>query len=85
MLKCQEVTHLIASDDYQDMGFMQRLEMRMHLLMCRHCLSYMKQMRAIGKGARQLVGGREPTNEELDQLEKEICTRICHQDGSGSH
>jgi len=85
MLKCREISHLIATDAYGDLGFMKRLELRMHLMMCRHCLGYFKQMQASGNGARRLMGKDEPTAEELSRLEREICAKICHQDGSGSN
>jgi hypothetical protein len=33
--------------------------------MCRHCQGYANQIKALGDGARRLVGAREPSSEEL--------------------
>lgn len=45
MLTCREVTE--RSNDYLDgrLGFWPRMEVRMHLMACRYCRAFMKQMR----------------------------------------
>ncbi len=85
MLKCQDVTQLIASSAAEELGFMKRLELRLHLLMCRHCHNYADQIKALGDGARRLMGGREPTRDELKHLENEICDKICSHGGGAQH
>ncbi len=84
MMKCKEVSHLIASGSAEDLGFMKRMELRIHLMMCNHCQGYADQIKALGKGARRLVGANEPTTEELQKLENEICDKICSH-GGGTH
>jgi hypothetical protein len=81
MMKCKDISQLIASGDSENMGVMKRLELRLHLLMCRHCQSYSRQIKALGVGARRLVGAQEPTSEELLHLENAICDRICKHGG----
>ena len=46
MLSCQELTEIVT--DYLEgrMSFMQRLSFQMHVGMCRHCRTYLRQMRA---------------------------------------
>lgn len=46
MLSCREVTE--AASDYleQELGSWARLQLRMHLAMCRHCRRYMRQLKA---------------------------------------
>lgn len=84
MMKCHDISHLVASGEVDDLGFMKRLELRMHLLMCRHCQNYVSQIKALGDGARRLMQQRGPTSDELQHLEKEICDKICSH-GSGPH
>ncbi len=85
MMKCKEISHLIASGSAEDLGFMKRLELRLHLMMCRHCQGYADQIKALGDGARRMIGAREPSSEELQKLENEICEKICNHGGGTQH
>jgi anti-sigma factor ChrR (cupin superfamily) len=80
MLKCRDLTRLVASDGVEDFGFMKRMEIKFHLFMCKHCRDYVAQIRSIGKGARDMAAETEPDPEQLQRLEKEICDEICHHD-----
>ncbi len=82
MMKCKDISQLIASGAGDDAGFMKRLELRMHLMMCRHCQGYAQQIKALGEGARRLIGTEEPTAEELQQLEDEICDKLDNGDAT---
>ena len=53
MLRCKQVTTVVAGDDLADAGPWLRLKVRLHLLMCRHCRRYAAQIRAIGDKARE--------------------------------
>lgn len=59
MLKCREVEQKIGSDEILAAGLMERLAVRMHLAMCRHCSNYARQVRAIGNAARSIYTDRE--------------------------
>ncbi len=45
MLSCKETVQILSSN--QDLTFRQKLEIRAHLFMCKHCSAYAKQMRAL--------------------------------------
>ncbi len=62
MLSCSQVTRAIASDEYLTEGFFQRLGIRMHLAMCRHCSRYFRQLRALARMFRE-TGTEVPTSE----------------------
>jgi hypothetical protein len=84
MLKCSDLTRMIASDETEDFGFMKRMEIRFHLFMCKHCRQYAGQIRSIGRGAKEMAAEAEPDQEQLRRLEKDICCQICNGDhGSG--
>ena len=78
MLRCHEVTHLVASDAVVRAGLFRRLELRMHLLMCRHCRNYVRQIAVIGAGARALWGAMAPRAEEVAALEARVLRALGH-------
>lgn len=82
MLKCSEVSRLVATDETENFGFMKRMEMKFHLFMCKHCRNYVAQIRSIGQGARDLAAETEPDPEQLQQVERKICDHLC-KDSSG--
>ena len=77
MLKCKDLTKLVASDEIGEFGFMQRMELRFHLFMCRHCRNYVAQIRTIGQEAKNTAAETEPDRERLQRLEDHICDCIC--------
>ena len=80
MLKCRDLSKLVTADEIEDFGFMQRVELKFHLFMCKHCRNYVAQIRSIGKGARDLSAETGPDGEQLQRMEKKICDKICHHD-----
>ena len=72
MLKCREVTRLVASDEVLELGFLKRMQLRMHLLMCRHCSGYAAQIRHLGEGAREAAGRETCPPQRLEEIEREI-------------
>ena len=83
MLKCREISRIVAADGTDDLGFMRRLELRMHMIMCVHCRNYLKQIRALGAEARRLAAGGEPSSQELEKLERDICDQIINHGNGG--
>lgn len=45
MLSCRDVTHLTASGELERAGWLMRVRVRLHRLMCRHCRAYARQLR----------------------------------------
>jgi hypothetical protein len=72
MLSCQEVTRLIASEDINHAGWLKRLELRLHLMMCRHCRAYAAQLEAIGKAVRHIWGIRPYDPTSIQRLRGQI-------------
>jgi hypothetical protein len=68
MLACREVSRLVASEDIRRAGLWRCLELRLHLMVCRHCRNYVRQVGLIGSVARQLWGREdEAAATELEQ------------------
>ena len=78
MLKCRDISRMVATDEIESFGFMKRMELRFHLFMCGHCRNYVAQIRSIGQGAKNAAAETEPDREQLQRLEKEICGKICN-------
>lgn len=81
MLTCQELTRIIASDEFADAGWGRRLAIRLHLFLCRYCRRYAAQLRAIKELARKHLGGGEPDPVTRDRLSRCILARA-EKDGS---
>ena len=47
MLKCRDVPYRLAPETERDLSFRQRLSLRTHLLMCRHCRRFARQYRVM--------------------------------------
>ena len=54
MPTCQQVAREIASDELATASWRRRSAVRIHLLLCRHCRRYARQMRAIGSAVQSL-------------------------------
>ncbi len=75
MVSCKEVTRKIASDEFAEAGWKERLAVRLHLLLCRHCRGYAAQLRSIGAAARNLLGSWTQDSSALERLERQILER----------
>ncbi len=78
MMSCQETTRAIASE-LADAGWRQRLSVRLHLLMCRHCRRYAAQLSAIGAAARQVFGEEPSPPDDLEGAILKRCLEGCRE------
>jgi len=76
MMKCREVSRVVATDAAHELGFFKRLELRLHVLMCNHCRRYLAQIRGLGRGARELADRDPCSGERLEELENKILDRV---------
>ncbi len=84
MLKCRELTRMIASDELPEAKWPVRTRGWLHLLMCRDCRRYRTQIRALAAGARRSWGPEAENSAGLDQLERRILER-CLGESEGSN
>jgi len=71
MLRCKQVTTLVARDDLADAGPWLRMKIRLHFMMCCHCARYAAQIRAIGVKARERFRRAEERS-DVDDLQRRI-------------
>ena len=75
MLSCREVSRMISDGSADEAGFLRRLSIRFHLLMCVHCRRFRSQIEALGRAAREHA--REAAGAALpDGMERRIVDRL---------
>ncbi len=75
MTNCKDVTRNIASGEFREAGWRERLAVRFHLFLCRLCRRYEAQLRAIGIATRELCGPPAQDPSTLERLERQILER----------
>ncbi len=68
MLRCHEVTRLHATDEILRAPLGKRLAVRFHLLMCRSCRRYVRELAAIGDAVRRAFRDAPEDPARLDAL-----------------
>lgn len=85
MLSCKAVATSISSDALERSGWWPRLEVRLHLLMCRYCRRYAAQIRAVNAAARGLLETAGPDRETVAKLESSILGSLRGPDDNSSN
>lgn len=75
MLSCKDVTQLISESMDTSLPIGKRIGMRLHLLMCKFCARYERQLLLIREAVRRIVATEEkpgePPRETLSEEAKE--------------
>lgn len=76
MLTCKDVCESVTDHLEGSTSFMDRLSLRFHLLICKHCRRFYKQFQmAVGVSSELGEEIPEPTDEEIDQLVSKLKSR----------
>ena len=78
MIRCKSVAELITSDRLKNASLWVRLEVKLHLWMCRYCARLARQIEQIRTAASKLAGSinRETVGTAGDELEARILRRV---------
>jgi hypothetical protein len=71
MLSCHDVTQLLSESMDRSLPIGKRIGVRLHLLMCKFCARYERQLLLIRETARRLVATVEAPGETLSEEAKE--------------
>lgn len=71
MSTCKEITRIIASGELDSSSVGAKFRVRMHVLLCRHCRRYARQLRAIAAAARA-HWSRDPDDDDVEALQERI-------------
>ena len=78
MLRCNEVTRLYASEDIRRASLRKRLAVRIHLMMCRLCQRYVRELAAIADAARGLNQDVSEDGERTEALVRRVLSDQSH-------
>jgi sigma54-dependent transcription regulator len=73
VMHCREIAKLLDSDGVKDLNFADRVQVRVHLWVCRHCRLLVRQIQWLGDVARDRV---HRITEADEQLEARILQRL---------
>lgn len=75
MLKCKEVVEITAKDE--KLTLFKKVEFKMHLLMCKHCSTYVEQIKLIKAQYKKVFKKVTEVDEDhLKELENKIIEDI---------
>lgn len=82
MLPCKEIVRILSSDE--KIGFLRKLELKMHLAMCNHCSAYRKHLESMKNGFKNLFSKITATDSNtVRNLESKIISNIKKRSGEG--
>ncbi len=77
MLSCKDVTRLVSESMDRSLPLGKRVGVRLHLLMCKFCSRYERQLLLIRETAKHLVAAEEPPGKSSgESLSEETRERI---------
>jgi hypothetical protein len=78
MIRCKSVAGLITSDQLKSASLWVRLEVKLHLWMCRYCARLAQQIEQLRTAASKLAGSidKETAGTAGDELEARILRRV---------
>lgn len=72
MLSCKEITQLTSDYVDKELGFLKRMQFRLHLFMCKNCQRFVEQFETTVSVAAKL----NPTTPSDDSLEKQVSSLL---------
>ncbi len=69
MQNCRDVAYLIASDGLEHAGWATRLMTRLHLLFCKHCRRYSREIAMVGRISREACSTDSVDPKTVQRLE----------------
>ena len=86
MLRCREVSKLVSESMERRLPLRQRMELWMHLALCRLCAGFARQVRLLRRAAQQdpelLVGDRSAPEATLSPAVRERIKDVLRNSGS---
>ena len=80
MLTCKDICENATDYLEEPGGILARLQLRFHLLICKHCRRFMRQFRATVGVSAQLNEIPAPTDAEIDALVDQLAAHREQQD-----
>ncbi len=76
VITCKNIME--TASDYLDEspGFLRMLALKIHLILCKHCRRYVRQIKLVSEATGRLSRIPEPADEEIDALLKRLQSRM---------
>ena len=75
MLSCKEAAQLVSEGLDRQLSFSRRMSLRLHVLMCRACSRYARQVKALDEAVSKHYRG-DPSVQEPERLPDNAMNRI---------
>ena len=75
MMSCQNISKLLMSDQLKAQSWWKRIEVRLHLAMCKFCSRLERQLEQLRSGARQMHDQEEADPGLEDRLIRRLFPR----------
>ena len=78
MIRCREVAELLTSGRLRESGILTRMQVTVHLWMCRYCARLARQLKQLRAAASELAAaiGGEKTGTPEDRLETRLIRKL---------
>lgn len=75
MLACKEIVEIVASN--QELTLMKKVELKLHLLMCKHCNAYVEQLKSMNFQYKKIFKKITKTDKDhVHHLEDQVIDHI---------
>lgn len=81
-LSCKDATYYISVKKFKPMGSLRKLQLKIHLMMCKHCYQFNKQNELIDKGLinfseqQTKIAQNELSSEKKSELKNTVQERL---------
>ena len=75
MIRCRAVAELLSSGRFHDAGLLKRLEVKLHLAMCRYCSRFARQLEQLRYATRRETAHLDADRRLEDRLLRKISDR----------
>jgi len=72
MLNCKTVVKKISSNE--EISWMQKIEIKLHLMMCHHCGKYAKQLKLLSAGLKKALSMLDSKN--IQKIEDQVIQKL---------
>ena len=79
LFNCKKVSHLVSESMDHDISPARRIGIRFHLMMCRYCWRYQRQLKTIRQMVRTSVKEKDMPTHTLSDLKKRALQEIIKQ------
>ena len=71
MLRCREISKLVSESMERQLPLRQRIELRMHLMLCRLCAGFARQTRLLRQAAKRIAADLPASGATLSEEARE--------------